>query len=625
MRMSAQMPRQCAVMTAPCPTTTLPRPLPQARPICHAIPAQRPVVTDPAIRPKSLFRRFWTGYLRGQTPMLCLAFGLMVIEGAALGGLSYLLKPLFDVVFTPGGQTALFTVGLGILALFVVRGICVVASRTLISSISQAVSAAMQITLLRHVLTLDSAFFQTHSPGVLIERVQGDTLAVQGIWTSLLTGVARDALGLMLLMAVAISIDPYWTLYALIGAPLLILPASLVQRYVRRKANHLRDQAGQRATRLDEIFHGIQAVKLNRMEDYQTGRFRSVLQAISRAEVKSVMGRNLMPGMIDVVTGIGFFAVLVMAGDEIASGARSIGDFMSFFTAMALTFQPLRRLGEMSGTWQIAAASLQRIYALFDTAPARSRPNISAALPAPGAPEIVFAGVEFAHGDQPVLRGLSFTACAGQTTALVGASGAGKSTVFHLLTGLLDPDAGQITIGGIDVSHLALADQRSLFATVTQDAALFDETLRENVTLGRDGLDANRLDTALRAAHVTDFVAALSDGLNSPVGPRGSGLSGGQRQRVAIARALVQDAAVLLLDEATSALDAQSEAAVAAALALGGTGRTTLVIAHRLATVRDAGKIIVMDRGRVAEQGTHDDLLARGGLYAGLYALQFKD
>ena len=582
-------------------------------------------MTDPAIRPKSLFRRFWTGYLRGQTPMLCLAFGLMVIEGAALGGLSYLLKPLFDVVFTPGGRAALFTVGVGILALFVVRGICVVASRTLISSISQAVSAAMQTNLLRHVLTLDSAFFQTHSPGVLIERVQGDTLAVQGIWTSLLTGVARDALGLLLLMAVAISIDPYWTLYALIGAPLLILPASLVQRYVRRKANHLRDQAGQRATRLDEIFHGIQAVKLNRMEEYQTGRFRSVLKAITRAEVKSVMGRNLMPGMIDVVTGIGFFAVLVMAGDEIASGARSIGDFMAFFTAMALTFQPLRRLGEMSGTWQIAAASLQRIYALFDTAPARSRPNISAALPVPGAPEIVFEAIEFAHGDQPVLRGLSFTAGAGQTTALVGASGAGKSTVFHLLTGLLDASAGQITIGGIDVSQLALADQRGLFATVTQDAALFDETLRENVTLGRNGIAADRLDNALNAAHVTDFIPALSQGLDTAVGPRGSGLSGGQRQRVAIARALVQDAAVLLLDEATSALDAQSEAAVAAALALGGTGRTTLVIAHRLATVRDADKIIVMDRGRVAEQGSHDDLLARGGLYAGLYALQFKD
>lgn len=593
-----------------------------------AHPQERSSVSDPAPPSRRLLGRFWTGYLRLQTPMLCLAFGLMVIEGAALGGLSYLLKPLFDVVFTTGGQSALFTVGAGILALFVVRGICVVASRTLIASVAQAVSAAMQISLLRHVLTLDSGFYQTHSPGVLIERVQGDTLAVQGIWTSLLTGVARDGLGLALLLAVAISIDPYWTLYALIGAPLLILPASLVQRYVRRKASHLRDQAGMRATRLDEIFHGIQAVKLNRMEDYQTGRFRQVLAAITRAEVKTVMGRNLMPGMIDIVTGIGFFAVLVMAGDDIASGARSIGDFMSFFTAMALTFQPLRRLGEMSGTWQIAAASLERIYALFDTTPARSRPGISAALPAPGAPEIVFDAVEFAHGDQPVLRGVSFTALAGQTTALVGASGAGKSTVFHLLTGLLEPDAGQIRIGGVATPQMTLADQRGLFATVTQDAALFDESLRENVTLGRAGITAQDLDTALRAAHVSDFIPALAQGLDTAVGPRGSGLSGGQRQRVAIARALVQGAVVLLLDEATSALDAQSEAAVAAALAAGGGdrgGRTTLVIAHRLATVRGADKIIVMDRGCVAEQGTHDDLIARGGLYAGLYALQFKD
>ena len=574
----------------------------------------------------SLIRRFWTGYLRGQIPMLCLAFGLMVIEGAALGGLSYLLKPLFDVVFTPGGQSALFTVGVGILALFVVRGICVVASRTVIASVAQAVSAAMQTNLLRHVLTLDSAFFQTHSPGILIERVQGDTLAVQGIWTSLLTGVARDGLGLILLMAVAISVDPWWTLYALIGAPLLILPASLVQRYVRRKANHLRDQAGQRATRLDEIFHGIQAVKLNRMEAYQTQRFATVLKIITRAEVKSAMGRNLMPGMIDVVTGIGFFAVLVMAGDEIASGARSIGDFMSFFTAMALTFQPLRRLGEMSGTWQIAAASLSRIYALFDTHPARNRPAISAVLPPPGPPAIVFESVTFAHGDQAVLQGLSFTAFAGQTTALVGASGAGKSTVFHLLTGLLDPDAGQITIGGIATSDLALADQRRMFATVTQDAALFDETLQENVVLGQPGISPELLDSALNAAHVTDFLPALAQGLNTPVGPRGSGLSGGQRQRVAIARALVQNSAILLLDEATSALDAQSEAAVAQALATGAAaGRTTLVIAHRLATVRDADNIIVMDQGRVAEMGTHDDLLAQNGLYAGLYALQFKE
>jgi subfamily B ATP-binding cassette protein MsbA len=493
------------------------------------------------------------------------------------------------------------------------------------AAVAQRVSAAMQADLLRHILTLDAGFFQTNAPGVLIERVQGDTLAVQGIWSSLLTGIGRDALGLALLFGVAISIDPWWTLYALVGAPLLILPSALLQSYVRRKSNLLRDQAGARATRLDEIFHGIQAVKLNRMEDYQANRFRTVLNAITKAEVKSVLGRSLMPAMIDLVTGIGFFAVLYMAGDDIAAGQRSIGDFMSFFTAMALTFQPLRRLGELSGTWQIAAASLARIYALFDTAPARPRPAISAALPATGAPEIRFEGVRFAHGDQHVLRGLSFVAQAGKTTALVGASGAGKSTVFHLLTGLLEPDAGRISIGGADAAGLSLADQRRMFATVTQDAALFDETLQENVTLGRDGIAPDLLQTALRAAHVSDFLTALPLGLQTAVGPRGSALSGGQRQRVAIARALIQDAPVLLLDEATSALDAQSEATVADALAAGSQGRTTLVIAHRLATVRGADKIIVLDQGAVVEEGTHDDLLAKGGLYANLYRLQFKD
>jgi len=572
----------------------------------------------------SLFRRFWSGYLHRYIGAILLGFGLMIIEGGALGALSYLLKPLFDVVFTPGGLTAIYGVGLAIFGLFTIRALSVVASRTLIAVVSQKISSNMQSDLLRHILTLDGRFFQTNPPGVLIERVQGDTLAIQAIWAVLMTGIGRDLLGLITLFAVAISVDPQWTLAAMIGAPLLILPAVLLQRYVRRKSNQLRDQAGQRATRLDEIFHGIQAVKLNRMEDYQTDRFRAVLKSIRRAEVKSALGRAMMPGMIDFVTGLGFFAVLLMAGDEIASGQRTTGDFMSFFTAMSLTFQPLRRLGELSGTWQIAAASLERVYALFDSRPAQPRPATSLSLPAPGAPEIRFDSVEFAHADQPVLRGLSFTAEAGKTTALVGASGAGKSTVFHLLTGLLEPTAGSISIGGVASRDLTLADQRKLFATVTQDSALFDETLAENIALGRP-VAADTLQAALHAAHVADFLAALPQGLQTPVGPRGSALSGGQRQRVAIARALVQDAPILLLDEATSALDAQSESVVAEALAAGSKGRTTLVIAHRLATVRAADKILVLDQGRVVEQGSHDHLLAQGGLYAGLYRLQFKD
>lgn len=556
--------------------------------------------------------------------MMGVALFLMMVEGSALGALSYLLKPLFDTVLTPTGGGAIWVVGLAIFGLFATRSVTVVASRTLIAAISQKIAAHMQSDLLRHLLRLDMGFYQSHPPGVLIERVQGDTMGVQGIWSTLLTGIGRDLLGLTVLISVAVSIDWRWTLAALIGAPLLILPASLLQSYVRRKANQLRDQAGERATRLDEIFHGIQAVKLNRMEDYQTTRFRRVLDAILGAEIKSAFGRSLMPGMIDLVTGIGFFAVLYMAGDEISAGNRTVGDFMAFFTAMSLTFQPLRRLGELSGVWQIAAASLERIYALLDSRPAHPRPELSLAQPGSGAPEIRFDDVHFAHGDTPVLRGLSFVAEAGKTTAIVGASGAGKSTVFHLLTALLEPGSGAIVIGGIAAPQLSLSDQRQLFATVTQDSALFDETIAENITLGRSVADP-ALQSALTAAHVADFLAAQPRGLATRVGPRGSALSGGQRQRVAIARALVQNAPVLLLDEATSALDAQSETAVASALAAGAVGRTTLVIAHRLATVRDADKIVVMAAGRVAEEGSHTQLLAKGGLYAQLYNMQFKD
>ncbi len=584
-------------------------------------PSQKPLGV--AAQKPRLFRRFWRDYLRPQAGMIALAFGLMLIEGATLGALARAIEPLFDQVFAPGGEGPLMAVGLLIFGLFALRGLATIASRTVISAVTQKVAAVMQSALLRHLLTLEGAFFQQNAPGALIERVQGDTLAVQNLWSAVVTGIGRDLFSLIFLFAVALSIDPIWTLAALVGAPLLILPSLAVQRYIRRKTTHLRDQAGLRATRLDEIFHGIQAVKLNRMEAYQASRFDRVLTLIRRAEVKIMAGRALMPGMMDFVTGFGFFAVLLMAGGQITSGERTTGEFMSFFTAMSLTFQPLRRLGDLSGTWQVAAASLERIYDLFDTRPATTRPAISPALPAPGAPELRFEAVSFAYGDQPILRGLSFTARAGQTTAIVGASGAGKSTVFQLLTGLLEPSSGQILIGGVAASTFALADQRALFASVTQDAALFDETLRENIALGRH-LPETALRAACDQAHVSDFLPLLAQGVDTPVGPRGSALSGGQRQRVAIARALAQDTPVLLLDEATSALDAQSEAAVADALARAAHGRTTLIIAHRLATVRAANHILVMDQGRVVETGTHDSLIAKAGLYARLYELQFK-
>ncbi|SIQ37343.1 ATP-binding cassette, subfamily B/ATP-binding cassette, subfamily B, MsbA [Paracoccus thiocyanatus] len=578
-------------------------------------------MADRLHRTANLFARMWGDYLRPYSGRILLALLFLIVEGSTLGLLSWMLKPLFDRVFVGGDTDAIWWVGGVIFALFLIRATTFVINRSLMTSVSLAVSTSMQTDLLRHVMTLDGRFFQDNPPGALIERVQGDSIAVQGVWSTFIAGAGRDVVSLLSLFGVALAVDPWWTMAALVGAPLLILPTLVVQRYIRRKMRQNRVNASQRATRLDEVLHGINAVKLNRMEDYQASRFAQIVSRIRQAEVKMSGIGATVPALVDVVTGLGFIGVLALGGAEVTRGERTVGDFMSFFTAMALAFQPLRRLGALTGTWQIAAASLERIYAVLDLRPAiTSGPRRA---PPPDT-SIRFQDVRLAYDGHPVLNGLSFTAQAGRTTALVGPSGAGKSTVFNLLTRLVDPESGQITLGGVALRDYDLGVLRDQFSTVSQDAALFDETLRENILLGRDQ-DDEALRRAIVAAHVADFTDALPLGLDTPAGPRGSALSGGQRQRVAIARAVLRNAPVLLLDEATSALDAQSERVVQQALDQLSAGRTTLVIAHRLSTVRRADKIVVIEAGRVVEEGDHDQLMAQGGAYAALVRLQFGE
>ena len=572
-----------------------------------------------APRPRGLFGRLWRDYLRRYWPRMALATVLMVIEGSTLAVLSWMLKPLFDRVFVGRDESAIWWVGGVILALFLIRAVTYVVTRAILTSVQQGVAARMQTDLLRHILTLDGGFFQANPPGALIERIQGDTLAIKSIWTTFITGAGRDAISLIALFGVAVATDPWWTAAALVGAPLLILPTAMVQRYIRRKTRANRVAASARATRLDEVLHGIGAVRLNRMEDYQTARFASVVGAIRNSETKMSAVNAMIPALIDVVTGLGFVGVLALGGAQVTSGERTVGEFMSFFTALSLAFQPLRRLGGLAGGWQTAAASLERIYAIFDTpATILSGPRREP----PADTTIRLQDVHLAYDGHPVLRGLSFTADAGRTTALVGPSGAGKSTVFNLLTRMVDPASGQVTLGGVPVARFDLATLRDQFSVVSQDSALFDETLRENIVLGGD-VAPDRLRAAITAAHVSDFADGLPLGLDTPAGPRGSALSGGQRQRIAIARALLRDAPVLLLDEATSALDAASERLVQKALDELSQGRTTLVIAHRLSTIRAADRIVVIDAGRVVEEGTHDQLMTANGAYAALVRLQF--
>lgn len=574
---------------------------------------------------KTLMRWFWAGYLRQSTPALLGAFAFMALEGMMLGALSFLIRPMFDTILSAGSTSSITWVALAIMGVFAIRAVSSFVQRVLMAIAQQRTSARVQTDLVRHVLTLDGPFFHKYPPGVLIERTRGDSQQVSALWGQLFTSLGRDVVGLISLLAVALYTDWLWTLIVLSAAPLLIWPIGVLQKLVRRTSYQARETSSLVSNRLDEVFHGTTSIKLSGTEARETGRFKSAINAFVRSELRAVRGQAAMPALVDLVAGVGFCAVLYYGGGQIINGEKSIGEFMSFFTAIGLLIDPARRLGMSAGIWQQAMAPIERLHEVFMQKPTIADPIAPKALPCP-APEadLTLQDVVFSYTDALVLRGTSFTAKAGETTALVGASGAGKSTIFSLLTRLADPQSGDITLGGMRSQDLALSDLRGLYSVVSQDALLFDETIHDNITMGQEVDDAT-LKAAMDAAHVSDFVDGLDHGLNTMAGPRGSALSGGQRQRVAIARAVLRDRPILLLDEATSALDAQSEKIVQEALEKLSKGRTTLVIAHRLSTIRSADKIVVMDQGQVVDQGTHDDLLARGGLYADLYRLQYSE
>jgi subfamily B ATP-binding cassette protein MsbA len=575
---------------------------------------------------RTVARWIWNNFVANRLWMIALAVVLMIVEAIMLGAFSYLVQPMFDDVLVQGEPSRVYLVAFAMAAVFLGRAFAKLGHKSIMTVQAEAATADLQTMLLGHLARLDQGFFKRNSPGVLIERVRGDSDALRRVFQSLITGLGRDGAAVIVLLGVALWTDWRWTLVAIVGIPLLILPLLWLQRMIRRRSRDWRVAAAEGSDRLDEAFHGITTIQLTGTETREVARFRAIMDRIIQKAVRAIIGQAAVPTVMDMAAAIGFALVLIYGGFQIMEGTRTVGQFMSFFTALGLLFDPMRRLSALSADWQNILASLERTHDLMQVQPkVTNPPPPHLPVPARDQASVELRDVHFAYDEEPVLRGVRFFAPAGKTTAIVGPSGAGKSTIFHLLTRLVDVSEGQVLIGGQDVRGMDLRALRGLFAVVSQDTALFDETLRDNVLMGNHDVLEQALQDALRAAHVDDFLPLLSDGLNTRAGPRGSSLSGGQRQRVAIARALLRDAPILLLDEATSALDAKSEAFVQAALAELSAGRTTLVIAHKLSTVRNADQIIVMERGRVVEQGNHTDLIAQGGVYARLYAIQFGD
>jgi ATP-binding cassette, subfamily B, bacterial MsbA len=571
-----------------------------------------------------LFKWIWSDYLRQYKTLIILVILLMAIEGSTFGLLSYFIEPMFDQVFAKGDYGAIKWVGLSVAGIFILRAFSAFFNKLITTYIGQKVIAALQKNLVSHLLTFSPNFFQENAPGSLIERVRGDTAAIERVWATVLAGSFRDLIAVSSLLIVAISIDPIWALIALLGAPLLVIPVFFLRRLIQRTARNSRSAAADIATRLDEIFHGISSIKLISGEQREYSKFSNRLDKFVKNSISSEAGIAAVPSLMDIIAGIGFVGVLTYGGYQIIDGTKTVGEFMSFFTAIALLFEPVRRLGTIGGAAQAVFTNLERIRNIFDLNAQIVSPLKNKIKRVDFSNKIIFENLYLSINEKNILNGISFTANAGETTALVGPSGAGKTTLFNLIGRLADPDSGSVKIGTIPVNRISLKGLRENLSFVSQDAWLFDESIEENIKIGNPNASDQEFRSAMLAANATEFISEMPEKEKTPVGPRGSNLSGGQRQRIAIARAILRDTPILLLDEPTSALDNKSQKQIQTALESLSKDRTTLIIAHKISTIKHSDKIVVLDAGNVVDQGTHEELLSNCKIYQSLYWMENK-
>ena len=570
-----------------------------------------------------LLKWFWKNFVKSSFYLLIIALLFMTVEGSMMGLLSYSVKVLFDKVFVSGQAEDIWTVALVIFLIFSVRAISGFTQRAIVSFVGQRIVARLQSELVTHMLKLDSNFFYKNAPGLLIERVRGDSQKIIEMLSLVIMTVGRDGVALISLISVSIFIDWKWALIAFVGAPVLLVPVLVLQSWIRIIALKSRNVDADNTTRLDEIFHGINAIKLNEIENNEILKLTKILSLAKRIKFKMEVGVAGMPAIIDIVAAFGFFAVMIFGGSEILSGEKSVGEFMSFFTAMALIFEPLRRLSNVSGSAQVALASVDKLFNIFMQKPEIEDSSATVSLNVAEVElDIVFDRVSFAYGENSILSDISFRCKPGKFLAIVGASGSGKTTILNMIPRLFDPSHGTIFIGGLDIRRLKIKQLRNLISVVSQESGLFDDTIRANIVMGIKLQNDSELDQVLQDSFSDEFLRKLPQGLDTLVGPRGVNLSGGQRQRILIARALFRNKPILLLDEPTSALDSRSERLIQKALKRLSIGRTTIVVAHRISTIIDANRILVLNSGKLIEQGTHEELLKTGSYYPDLVKSQ---
>jgi subfamily B ATP-binding cassette protein MsbA len=472
------------------------------------------------------------------------------------------------------------------------------------------------------LLSQSARFYSRSTTGDLLARLLSDVELIQSAFGTRLADFVQGTVTIALVLVYVVSLNGRLSLFVLLLAPILLLPIVEVTRRLRRTTFSSRERIGEMGALLSETLRGHRVIKTYGMERFEAQRFARANDRYFRVTRRTVRIQALNSPMMEVIAGVGLSAIFVYAAGQIRSGGMTVGGLISFLAALMMLYKPLKDVTKVNMALQLALSSARRVFELIDSESEIVEKPDGVELP-PIAGSIRYENVSFSYGDEPVLQNVDLTIGRGETVAIVGPSGAGKTTLVNLLPRLYDPTEGKITFDGVDLRDATLASLRRQIGLVTQDTILFDGSARENIAYGRPEASEQAVRSAANAAFADEFLRRLPEGYETRLGEDAGRLSGGQKQRLAIARALSKDAPILILDEATSQLDSESEALVARALANLMAGRTTLVIAHRLSTVRRADRILVLDRGRLVESGSHQELLTRNGLYRRLHDMQY--
>ncbi len=563
-------------------------------------------------------------FVRPYWPRLLVAMFFMGAVSIITAAFALLTKNVLDDIFINKDRVMLIVIPLAFICLGVIKGFFGFGEGYLMNYVGQRVVADLRLRLYSHLQTLSLSFFDRTPTGVLMARITNDVNSIQGAVSDAVTGMIKDAFTVLGLICVVFYRDWLLALIAIFVFPLVAFPFIQFSRKLRKISKRTLETMAYISTFLQETIFGHRIVKAFNMEAYENKRFGEANERYFKYLMKRVKIRSLSNPVMEWFAYLGIGSFVWVGGYRVISGGMSVGDFFSFMTAMALLYDPLRGLSKVNLLIQEGIVAARRVFDILDLEPEVADAPDAQTLPY-FSREIEYHDVSFRYADEMVLRSVSFTMKRGEKVALVGSSGAGKTTLVNLLPRFYDVTKGKIMIDGMDIRHAAVKSLREQIGVVSQQTLLFNDTVRNNIAYGRPDIPEAEVIKAAKMADAHHFILKLSQGYDTIIGEQGVMLSGGQRQRLSIARALLKNAPILILDEATSSLDTESEREVQAALDRLMEKRTVLVIAHRLSTVRNVDRIIVLSGGEIIEEGVHRELMTIGGEYKKLYELQFQD